>query len=167
MALQNGSNTAGFIRLLHVLIADDVMWSLLTKDDIPELASGEARASLGHSLSDLWTHVHEAFIDNSQAVPAIATQHRIFIDLVSNEQYNISRCTLPMLTSDCLYQWYYSTHILLQKCLRNHVKSGSHEFYTAAGLEEFMDDFAHNNTDVCCLVAFAHWQGEDHMPFLY
>jgi hypothetical protein len=37
----------------------------------------------------------------------------------------------------------------------------------AAGLEEFMDDFAHNNTDVCCLVAFAHWRGEDHMPFLY
>jgi hypothetical protein len=54
MALQNGSNTAGFIRLLHVLIADDVMWSLLVKDDILELASGEARASLGHSSSDLW-----------------------------------------------------------------------------------------------------------------
>jgi hypothetical protein len=66
---------AGFIRLLHVLIADDVMWSLLVKDDIPELASGEARASLGHSSSDLWTHGHEAFIDNSRAVPAIATQH--------------------------------------------------------------------------------------------
>jgi hypothetical protein len=105
MALQNGSNTAGFIRLLHVLIADDVMWSLLLKDDIPELASEEARASLGHSSSDLWTHVHEAFIDNSRAVPAIATQHRIFIDPASNEQYDISRCTLPMLTSDCLYQW--------------------------------------------------------------
>jgi hypothetical protein len=103
MALQNGSNTAGFIRLLHVLIADDVMWSLLVKDAIPELASGEARASLGHSSSDLWTHVHEAFIDNSRA--AIATQHRIFIDPASNEQYDISRCTLPMLTSDCLYQW--------------------------------------------------------------
>jgi hypothetical protein len=57
MALQNGSNTAGFIRLLHVLIADDVMWSLLVKDDILELASGEARASLGHSLSDLWTYM--------------------------------------------------------------------------------------------------------------
>jgi hypothetical protein len=70
MALQNGSNTAGFIRLLHVLIADDVMWSLLVKDDILELASGEARASLGHSSSDLWTHVHEAFIDNRRAVPA-------------------------------------------------------------------------------------------------
>jgi hypothetical protein len=112
MALQNGSNTAGFIHLLHVLIADDVMWSLLVKDDIPELASGEARAFLGHSSSDLWTHVHEAFIDNSRAVPAIATQHRIFIDLASNKQYNISRCTLPMLMSDCLYQWYYSTHIL-------------------------------------------------------
>jgi hypothetical protein len=39
--------------------------------------------------------------------------------------------------------------------------------YTAACLEEFMDDFAHNNTDMCCLVAFAHWQGEDHMPFFY
>jgi hypothetical protein len=26
-----------------------------------------------------------------------------------------------------------------------------------------MDDFAHNNTDVCCLAAFAHWQGEDHL----
>jgi hypothetical protein len=76
---------AGFIRLLHVLIADDVMWSLLVKDDIPELASGEARASLGHSSSDLWTHVHEAFIDNSRAVPAIATQHRIFIDPASNK----------------------------------------------------------------------------------
>jgi hypothetical protein len=75
------------------------------KDDIPELASGEARASLGHSSSDLWTHVHEAFIDNCRAVPAIATQHRIFIDPVSNKQYDISRCTLPMLTSDCLYQW--------------------------------------------------------------
>jgi hypothetical protein len=112
MALQNGSNTTGFIRLLHVLIADDVMRSLLVKDDIPELASGEARASLGHSSSDLWTHVHEAFIDNSRAVPVIATQHQIFIDLASNEQYDISRCTLPMLTSDCLYQWYYSTHIL-------------------------------------------------------
>jgi hypothetical protein len=85
MALQNGSNTAGFIRLLHVLIADDVMWSLLVKDDIPELGSGEARASLGHSLSVLWTHVHEAFIDNSRAVPAIATQHRIFIDPASNK----------------------------------------------------------------------------------
>jgi hypothetical protein len=162
MALQNGSNTAGFIHLLHVLIADDVMWSLLVKDDILELASGEARASLGHSLSDLWTHVHEAFIDNR-----IATQHRIFIDPASNEQYDISRCTLPMLMSDCLYQWYYSTHILLRKCLRNHVKSGSHEFYMAAGLEEFMDDFAHNNTDVCCLAAFAHWRREDHMPFFY
>jgi hypothetical protein len=104
MALQNGSNTAGFIGLLHVLTADDVMWSLLVKDDIPELASGEARASLGHSSSDLWTHVHEAFIDNSRAVN--------FIDPASNEQYDISRCTLPMLTSDCLYQWYYSTHIL-------------------------------------------------------
>jgi hypothetical protein len=68
MACQNGSNTAGFIRLLHVLIADDIMWSLLVKDDIPELASGEARASLGHSSSDLWTHVHEAFIDNSRAL---------------------------------------------------------------------------------------------------
>jgi hypothetical protein len=82
------------------------------KDDIPELTSGEARASLGHSLSDLWTYVHEAFIDNSRAVPTIATQHRIFIDPASNEQYDISRCTLPMLMSDCLYQWYYSTHIL-------------------------------------------------------
>jgi hypothetical protein len=30
-----------------------------------------------------------------------------------------------------------------------------------------MDDFAHNNTDVCCLAAFAHWQGEDHMLFFY
>jgi hypothetical protein len=105
MALQNGSNTAGFICLLHVLIADDIMWSLLVKDDIQELASGEARASLGHSSSDLWTHVHEAFIDNSRAMPAIATQHQIFIDPASNEQYDISRCTLPMLTSDCLYQW--------------------------------------------------------------
>jgi hypothetical protein len=46
MALQNGSNTAGFIHLLHVLVAVDVMWSLLVKDDIPELASGEARASI-------------------------------------------------------------------------------------------------------------------------
>jgi hypothetical protein len=150
MALQNGSNTADFIFLLHVLIADDVMWSLLVKDDIPELASGEARASLGHSSSDLWTHVHEAFIDNSRAVPAIATQHRTFIDPASNEQYDISRCTLPMLMSDCLYQWYYSTHILLQKCLCNHITSGSHEFYTADCLEEFMDDFAHNNATLTC-----------------
>jgi hypothetical protein len=23
------------------------------------------------------------------------------------------------------------------------------------------------NTDVCCLAAFAHWQGEDYMPFFY
>jgi hypothetical protein len=79
-----------FASSIHVLIADDVMWSLLVKDDIPELASGEARASLGHSSSDLWAHVHEAFIDNSRAVPAIATQHRIFIDLASNKQYDIS-----------------------------------------------------------------------------
>jgi hypothetical protein len=35
----------------------------------------------------------------------------------------------------------------------------------AAGLD--MDDFAHNNTDVCCLAAFAHLRGEDHMPFFY
>jgi hypothetical protein len=62
MALQNSSNTADFICLLYVLVADDAMWSLLIKDKILALAQGETSAPLRHSLSDLWTHVHEAFI---------------------------------------------------------------------------------------------------------
>ncbi len=72
-----------------------------------------------------------------------------------------------MLMPECLYQLYYNTHILLQKCLHNYEKSGSHEFYMVAGLEQFMDHFAHNNTDMCCLAVIAHWQGEDHMTFFY
>jgi hypothetical protein len=40
------------------------MWSLLVKDDISALTRREARAPLRHSSSDVWTHVHEAFIDD-------------------------------------------------------------------------------------------------------
>jgi hypothetical protein len=39
--------------------------------------------------------------------------------------------------------------------------SGSHEFDSQEGLEEFITNFAHGNRDCCFLAVLANWRGDD------